>query len=90
MENKCSEKQAWAIYHYIYDDKKQNDGLFAPTRSQEVIRGNLYQKNGWDALELKFKLVEAIQERLTGRQASYIILSLIKYDWIKAEEILTK
>ncbi len=82
-------KQAEKIYFLIYSDRKNKaNGLYEPTKSQEVMRENLWKMNGWDSMENSFHLIDKIMGRLTIKQASYVIGLLLERKYKKAEEIL--
>jgi len=89
----CSEKQAWKIYYLIYGDKKNSlTGLYESTKSQEIIRENIEEKNPniFEKYTTRFHVVANIQEKLTKDQAIYVIQLLLDRKYKKAEDILTK
>ena len=89
---KSTEKQAFLIYYEIYGDKlNKQTNKYEATPSQEILRETMKRENGWGGLENKFHLVDKIQNRLTKKQAVYVIdLLKKKKNYKLVEEILTK
>ena len=88
---KSTAEQASKIYFLIYEDRRnKNTGIIEATKSQEMMREALEEKNGWNEYDNSFHVVDKISEKLTRQQASYVIDSLIKRKFKLAEDILTK
>jgi len=88
MENN---KLAWRIYYDIYGDKKNREGLYRATKSQELIREHLEGKNGWSVYDNQAKLIEKIKSKVqSDEDARKIIYLISKHRWSEVEELLTK